>query len=122
MTEKSKKALTLNPASSDIENGNNKTADLQKSLELTEEEKDAIEDKSALVRTQVRASRFHLVMCCASMYMLMLITNWGDRQTATQYETSGVVMWIKIVTEWTTIALYVWTLIAPRLCGSREFE
>ena len=30
-------------------------------------------------------------------------------------------MWIKIVTQWVCIGLYVWTLVAPLVCSERSF-
>lgn len=68
---------------------------------------------------------FHLIMMTASMYMAMLLTNWGTKEWDSSEETynnSGESsMWVKIVSEWLTIALYIWTLIAPRVLSGREF-
>lgn len=67
---------------------------------------------------------FHLIMCTASMYMAMVLTNWGaeEKQDGTQDPSVGdASMWVKIVSEWMTILLYLWTLLAPRLLANRDF-
>mmetsp|Transcript_11550 Transcript_11550/g.22718 ORF Transcript_11550/g.22718 Transcript_11550/m.22718 type:complete len:463 (+) Transcript_11550:739-2127(+) len=69
---------------------------------------------------------FHLVLMGASMYMGMLLTNWGASDNAHGNETGTIglaTMWVKIVTQWLTMLLYIWTLIAPRVLGEyRDFE
>jgi len=69
---------------------------------------------------------FHLVMMTASMYMAMLLTDWGANKDAHGNENGGIgvaTMWVKIVSQWLTIALYIWTLVAPRVLGDyRDFD
>jgi hypothetical protein len=31
-------------------------------------------------------------------------------------------MWIKIVSQWVTVILYIWWLVAPIVCGDRDFS
>ena len=31
-------------------------------------------------------------------------------------------VWVKVVTQWVTVALYVWTLVAPLVLPDREFR
>lgn len=80
-----------------------------------------------------RNRRFHLMMCLCSMYMAMLLSNWGSSQGAqdasdddslskTAYDLSLESMWIKIITQWITMFLYLWTLVAPVVCSSRDFS
>ena len=67
---------------------------------------------------------FHFIYAIASMYVAMLLTNWD-----TLKKTDGVVtigqswqsVWIKIVTSWLTIVLYLWTLWAPIALPDREW-
>lgn len=74
---------------------------------------------------------FHLIMMTASMYMAMLLTNWGAIEDAGADSTEPSLAnnavgdtskWVKIVSQWLTFALYIWTLVAPRCCPGREFE
>ena len=68
---------------------------------------------------------FHLILTTASMYMAMLLTNWGASDYAKGNEDGKVglaSMWVKIISQWFTMLLYVWSLIAPRVLGEwREF-
>ena len=66
---------------------------------------------------------FHLIMLCASMYLAMLLTDWGTFSGGNASLTSGEAsMWVKISAQWVTIILFVWTLIAPRLLTGRDFS
>jgi len=60
---------------------------------------------------------FHMVMATGSVYMSMLLTNWG---TVSGHK-SDAQMWVSIASQWISMSLYVWTLLAPRFCPSREF-
>lgn len=68
---------------------------------------------------------FHLVMMLGSCYMAMLVTSWeisGTSGTGVAGVDSGAApMWVKFGTELACILLYIWTLIAPVLCGERDF-
>lgn len=70
---------------------------------------------------------FHVIMMTASLYMAMLLTDWGA--STGDVTTSGVshtTMWVKILSQWCTMLLYGWTLIAgqcgPRICPGRDFS
>jgi len=69
---------------------------------------------------------FHLIMLFACCYVAMLLTNWGkpviSGQAFFQFQASGLSMWIKVVASWITMALYTWTLIAPRVFPDRDFN
>lgn len=73
---------------------------------------------------------FHLIMMIGAVYMAMLLTNWGsDQNDAATVINDGssptkgnTAMWITIITQWIAIALYMWTLCAPRLMPGRDFS
>lgn len=83
---------------------------------------------------------FHVVMAAGALYMAMLLTNWGtgsvQDETGTSPSSSGsgstvvvhssstglAQMWVKIVSQWVAIVIYVWTLIAPRCFPDRDFS
>jgi len=68
--------------------------------------------------------RFNLVMFLACLYVAMILTGWslGDNTTQSISVGSGVVsMWVKQATQWGTMLLYLWVLIAPYVCKCREF-
>ena len=67
---------------------------------------------------------FHLVLCFAGLYMSMVLTNWGASDGDNEKDTVGVgweSLWVKIISQWLTILLYVWTLIAPIIFPDRDF-
>ena len=71
-------------------------------------------------------SFFHLIMMLGACYMAMLVTSWqisGTEGTGIAGVDSGATpMWVKFATEMVCIVLYFWTLIAPILCGDRDFS
>ena len=71
-------------------------------------------------------SFFHIIMMLGSCYMAMLVTSWqisGTSGTGIAGVDSGVTpMWVKFGTEIACILLYLWTLIAPLVCGDRDFN
>jgi hypothetical protein len=61
-------------------------------------------------------------MCLASIYVGMLITNWGSASIITgELESSGFGFWVRVCLSWGTTLLYIWTLIAPKIFPDRDF-
>lgn len=60
---------------------------------------------------------FHCSMATGAVYMSMILTNWG---TVAGHH-SAAQMWVSIASQWVSMALYGWTLIAPKCCPNREF-
>lgn len=60
---------------------------------------------------------FHASMATGAVYMSMLLTNWG---TVAGHH-SAAQMWVSAVSQWVSMALYGWTLMAPKCCPHREF-
>jgi hypothetical protein len=81
-----------------------------------------------------RNFKFHLVMASCAMYMAMLLTNWGSTAEANDIDYQGGVLtgqaydlsvetvWIKFVSQWLTMILYGWSLLAPVVCKNRDFS
>lgn len=108
------------------------------SLQHSSKDKDDDDDDDDHVKVPVtrghalRSSRFHLLMCAASMYQCMLLTSWGSRQAAEYnnesdkesiaYSLSEESMWIKMSTQWIGLAIFIWSLIAPKVCPNRDFS
>lgn len=66
---------------------------------------------------------FHLLMALAGCYMAMAITNWGNGNGVPESSdtTVGVEsMWLKIVSQWLCILLFLATMWAPYLRGEVE--
>lgn len=60
---------------------------------------------------------FHLVMATGSVYMAMLLTNWGTHGG----QRSSAQMWVSIISQWLSLCVYGWTLLAPTCLPDREF-
>jgi hypothetical protein len=71
-----------------------------------------------------RNFRFHGIMAVASMYMAMLLTNFGVETDSSgqAYDLSDETVYIKMATQWATFLLYIWTLVAPLVCPDRDFS
>jgi hypothetical protein len=97
-------------------------------------------------RLAYRPDMFHLVYALAAMYLAMLFTNWevasfviaadfgasgaadfggasGASLAAFQFGGGWASVWVKMATKWFCEALYLWTVLAPLVCGRcREFS
>jgi serine incorporator 1/3 len=69
---------------------------------------------------------FHLVMLISSVYLSMLLTNWGavdfNSKDWKTFTTSDSSKFIKFISAWGTSALYLWTIVAPLLFPDRNFH
>ena len=70
----------------------------------------------------VRNALFGLVMCLGSFYMAMLLTNWATYEESNVAGVGITSMWIKFASQWATVVLFLWTLIAPLCCPNRTFD
>ena len=66
-------------------------------------------------------------VCVCVCHRCMLLTNWGNRDTVNDPNHRDDLMstenlWIKIVSQWAVILLYVWSLIAPLVLKDRDFS
>jgi len=74
-------------------------------------------------------SFFHITFCLASLYLCMVLTNWGlASSTPTTEDPSQIsvdqglpAVWIKAASGWVTSGIYVWTLVAPIKFNNRQF-
>jgi len=68
---------------------------------------------------------FHAILILASAYAGMLLTNWGVQlnDTSSGFNTAGPqTMWVNIASQWFCVALFLWTLMAPKCCAGRTWE
>jgi hypothetical protein len=67
----------------------------------------------------------HFVLMLASFYMAMLLSNWEltfiSGSSSAGVDNGKTSMWIKIGSQWATLILYTWTILAPTLCKDRAF-
>lgn len=66
-------------------------------------------------------------MIFASIYMCMLLTNWGQpninnySSILKAYTPNSISLWIKLGCSWLGVALFIWTIIAPKILTNRQF-
>ena len=68
-------------------------------------------------------SFFHLIFALASMYIAMLMTGWGTgAEERDLIDVGWTSVWVKVVAQWMTVAVYAWTMAAPLLFPDRDFS
>ncbi|KIK10300.1 hypothetical protein K443DRAFT_670924 [Laccaria amethystina LaAM-08-1] len=74
--------------------------------------------------TRYNYSWFHIIFAIASMYVAMLLTDWNvvskhpitgpaDPDSDVYIGRSEVAMWMRVVSSWVCMLLYMWSLMAP---------
>ncbi|KFM75188.1 putative serine incorporator, partial [Stegodyphus mimosarum] len=60
-------------------------------------------------------SFFHFMFALASLYVMMTLTNWYNPSTERDHlsNTNQASMWVKIISSWLCILLYLWSMVAP---------
>jgi len=71
-------------------------------------------------------SKFHAIFALGALYLAMLMTDWHtvyDINTPeASVDTGLVAVWIKAVTSWICVGLYLWTLAGPALFPNRDWS
>ncbi len=70
-------------------------------------------------------SLFHVMFALATLYVMMTLTNWyspGDDVNIQSINANMSAVWVKIISAWLCVAIYVWTLAAPVLLPDRDFS
>ena len=107
------------PATADMESGH---------ADAPSQQADHQANSSEIVSvTNKQYRRFYLVMAVTSMYLCMLLTNWGNRQSVddaghADETTSKENLWVKVVTQWAVAGVYIWSLVAPLVLRDRDFS
>jgi hypothetical protein len=84
-------------------------------------------DASPLADTDGLLWKLNIVLAFVSAWVAMTLTGWGSlsgevESNVANPDKSSVNMWIICVSQWIAMALYLWTLAAPRLFPDREFS
>jgi len=115
----------------DNEKGEDKTENQEEMKNKTEEDDDdivSIEEDDQKVAYNY--SFFHFTFLLAAMYLGMVLTNWqsirfgtGDGLPADTIlvDQGTPAVWIKVISSWVTLLLFIWTMLAPVLLPNRKF-
>ncbi|KAI6155746.1 serine incorporator/TMS membrane protein [Pisolithus tinctorius] len=90
-----------------------------------EDEADTVDDERT--GTRYNYSWFHVIFAIGAMYVAMLLTDWNvvsqeegsDSDQIVRIGQSHIAMWMRIVSSWVCMLLYIWSLIAPVLMPDR---
>lgn len=69
-------------------------------------------------------SFFHFIFLLASLYIMMMLTNWYSPQGSKLEDFQRTVgsVWVKMVSCWLGFAIYLWTLLVPICFPNRDFS
>jgi hypothetical protein len=74
-------------------------------------------------------TRFHIVFALGAMYIAMLMTDWqtvynpGKGANSPPNVDSGLAaVWVKVVSSWICVGIYLWTLSGPILFPDRDWS
>ncbi|XP_017891307.1 probable serine incorporator isoform X2 [Ceratina calcarata] len=68
-------------------------------------------------------SFFHLMFALATLYVMMTLTNWYQpNSNLVTLNANTASMWVKIISSWMCLGLYVWSLVAPAIFPDRDFS
>ncbi|XP_046606691.1 probable serine incorporator isoform X2 [Neodiprion virginianus] len=68
-------------------------------------------------------SFFHFMFALSTLYVMMTLTNWyKPNSDLSLLNANAASMWVKIISSWLCLGLYVWSLIAPVILPDREFS
>ena len=81
------------------------------------------------ILSNIYFSFFHAMFSMATFYVMMTLTYWFNIGNIDQRDDNGrpeidgwAPVWIKIVSSWLCVGLYIWTLIAPAVLTDRDFN
>lgn len=71
-------------------------------------------------------SFFHFVFATAALYVTMVLTDWStlksDSTLGIEFGHDWVSVWVRMVSSWLVVLLYLWTLVAPIILPDRVFN
>jgi len=83
------------------------------------------EDPDELGTVPYSLARFHLIFALGALYLSMLMSNWytisPNGKDEITVDTGMGSVWVKIISSWLSIFLYIWTLVAPVLFPDRDW-
>jgi len=95
-------------------------------LDTTDDDANGIEDDECS-HVSYNYTFFHITFALGAMYIGMLLTNWSTITGASSVasfsvDTGLVSVWVKMISSWLVVLLYLWTLVGPLLLPNREWH
>mmetsp|Transcript_18793 Transcript_18793/g.23111 ORF Transcript_18793/g.23111 Transcript_18793/m.23111 type:complete len:247 (+) Transcript_18793:658-1398(+) len=85
-----------------------------------------LEESNADRKSSAEVCSFCIVMGLMAMNVAMVLTNWGSTHRgggqASSPSSGKVAMFMQAASQWTCLALFIWTLVAPSLFPDRDFS
>ena len=86
--------------------------------------KDESDEKMRPYKTNIYVA-FHGIMTISSVYIAMLLTNWGSPNIndtrLNKFDPSNTSFWLQVVASWIGVLIYAWTIIAQKFFPERNF-
>jgi hypothetical protein len=85
-------------------------------------------EEEKLPEVTLQTALFHLLMVFVAFYFAMVLTNWGAPNIGDNYENyrgfskKWLGFGMKLASQWVATLLFIWCLIAPRVCSNRDFS
>jgi len=76
-------------------------------------------------RTFSSSWKLNVILALITCWYAMALTSWGsitDGGTVANPQVGRTSMWMIIGSQWLMVALYLWTLLAPKLFPDRDFS
>ena len=62
-------------------------------------------------------------MSLGALYLSVILSNWENNQDITKVPLGNdFVFWVKTITAFATVLIYIWTMVAPSILTQRSFE
>ena len=96
----------------------------QQHEELFQNREKNVEDSMKPYLTNIYVA-FHGIMTVGSIYISMLLTNWGSPNIndtrLNKFEPSNTSFWLQVVASWIAVLVYIWTIVAQKVFPERDF-
>ena len=90
-----------------------------------EEDADVAGEAEEAPNTFSNSWKLNFILAVVTCWYAMALTGWGSIKSGGSVANPDVgrtSMWMIIASQWIVLVLYVWTLVAPRLCPNRDFS
>jgi len=91
----------------------------------TEDNNEDNDDNEEGKRTFSSSWKLNVILALITCWYAMALTSWGsitDGGTVANPQVGRTSMWMIIGSQWLMVALYLWTLLAPKLFPDRDFS